>query len=367
MRPLVATLGSFAMCLVLAMSSAAHAHSGGVSYVDVTRAAGTWHARIDLPLPDVAAELELDADGDGALRWAEVVAAQPQIQASLAHRLRLRHGSSDTCPASASTAPQLVRRASGTHLRIELHYDCTAVAGASKQLDAGPWFAEVPDHGLLVRVGGDSRQVAMLTVDTASLTLTDSANAQWWPTARRFLSLGIEHLITGYDHLAFLALLLLGALRRAGGEPRRVLLDTAGIVTAFTVAHSLTLALAALEVVSLPTRLVEAAIAASILITAVAMALRNSWTPDWRVAFGVGLVHGLGFASLLGDLLDGRTSALPLAAFNVGLEVAQLALVVGALPILLRLARWPAWQPRVAPVLTWLLAASGGLWLWERV
>lgn len=362
-----ARLSCLALWLVAAFGATAHSHSGGISYVDLDQIQHGWQARIDLPLPDVAVELELDVDGDGALRWSEVLAAQPRILARLAQRMRLQQESSHSCAARSDAPVELVRRASGTHLRIAMRYDCGTAADATLRLDAGPWFAEVPDHGLLVHRGGDERQVAMLKADAAVLLLGDPAGASTWATAQQFLVLGIEHLLTGYDHLAFLALLLIGVMRSAGADPRRVLTSTAGIVTAFTVAHSVTLALAALGVVRVPSQWVEAAIAASILVTAATMALRAGWSPDWRVAFGVGLVHGLGFASLLGELLDGRASVLPLAAFNVGLEVAQLGLVVALLPILLRVARWPTWQLRLAPAVTWLLTFSGGLWLWERL
>lgn len=345
----------------------AAAHSGGVSYIDLLPSTDGWRARIDLPLPDAAVELELDANGDGVLRWGEIVAARPLIHTRLEKRLRMRAGSSGGCGLRDSAAPELVRRLSGAHLRIELRYACATPEDSAWELDAGRWLEEVPDHGLLVRIANSANPVSMLTSSSTSAMLDGAAQAGRWGTARRFFVLGIEHLITGYDHLAFLALLMIGVLRIAGNDARRILLSTAGIVTAFTVSHSVTLALAALELVRLPTRWVEVAIAASILVTAVAMLLRRSWSPDWRVASTVGLIHGLGFASLLGDLLDGRATALPLAAFNLGLEAAQLGLVLATLPVLLHLARWPAWSARVAPMFTILLAAGGGLWLWERV
>lgn len=360
-------IAALAACMMLGIASLAHAHSGGVSYVDLTPADGVWQAQIDLPLPDAAVELELDADGDGALRWAEVVAANARIHDRLARRLQVGTDPARPCTAREPLPLELVRRASGTHLRVQLHYDCAASPGTPTRLDAGAWLVEVPDHGLLVRAGKGPAAVAMLKTGTATLDLPVDGASHGGAAARRFLTLGIEHLITGYDHLAFLALLLIGVLRGADANPRRILRDTAVIITTFTIAHSVTLALAALEVLRLPAKWVEAAIAASILLTAVAMLLRREWKPDWRVAGAVGLVHGLGFASLLGELLDGRASALPLAAFNLGLEAAQLGLVLATLPLLMRLGRWPAWQARLAPAFTVLLAAGGGLWLWERV
>jgi hypothetical protein len=361
-------LGHLALWSLAVYAATAHGHSGGISYVELESTRNGWRSSIDLPLPDAAVELDLDADRDGALRWSEVVSAQNRITNRIAERMRLQSGTAHDCAARIEAPLELMRRASGTHLRIHLHYTCNAGAVSGLHVDASAWFAEVPDHGLLLHRGGGGRQIAMLKADNATLSLEDAGGTtDAVSTARQFLVLGVEHLLTGYDHLAFLALLLIGVLRSAGANRRALLLATATIVTAFTVAHSLSLALAALGVVRIPGPWVEAAIAASILATAATMALRRDWRPDWRVAFGVGLVHGLGFASLLGELLDGRASVVPLAAFNLGLELAQLGLVLAVLPVLTRLARWPTWEPRLAPVFTWLLAAGGGVWLWQRL
>jgi xanthosine utilization system XapX-like protein len=161
--------------------------------------------------------------------------------------------------------------------------------------------------------------------------------AQW----RTFVREGVVHIWMGYDHILFLlALLLPAVLRRDGARWREVegfrpaFYQVLKVVTAFTLAHSITLSLAALEIVRLPTRLVESVIAGS-----VALVAANNLRPmfgdkSWLVAFGFGLVHGFGFANVLGEIeLPPGALALGLVGFNVGVELGQLAIVGAFLPL----------------------------------
>jgi hydrogenase/urease accessory protein HupE len=178
----------------------------------------------------------------------------------------------------------------------------------------------------------------------------------------RFLLLGIEHIFTGYDHLAFLIGLLL-----LGGSAWELV----KIVTAFTAAHSLTLALAALGLLTPPVRVIEPLIAASIVYvgTENVWALRRGTTEQalrhrWILTFAFGLVHGFGFAAVLRELQLPRAAlASGLVSFNVGVECGQICIVLAALPLLRRLRRIPAFAP-AASVCILLL---GGFWLVSRL
>ena len=179
-----------------------------------------------------------------------------------------------------------------------------------------------------------------------------------WQQARSFVLLGVEHILTGYDHLLFLlGLLLLGG--SLGGLVKTV--------TAFTVAHSVTLALAVLDLVVLPARLVESAIALSVAY----VATENLWRREralrgrWRLTFAFGLVHGLGFASILREVGLGASLPLSLAAFNLGVEAGQLAVVV---PLVLgvRVLAGRAWAEPVRLGLSAGVAAAGVLWFVQR-
>ena len=191
-----------------------------------------------------------------------------------------------------------------------------------------------------------------------------------------FIRSGVDHIVFGFDHIAFVLTLLLalviardvsGWRRRRLGESLRA---TALIVTSFTVAHSITLIAASLGYVSIPDKVVEAAIALSIAYTAI----ENIVRPDvrWRFAltFAFGLLHGLGFARMLEVQLPPDDVVVPLLAFNVGVELGQLAIVAIALPVL-----WVAagalggdrYRRLVLPALSAILAVLGLLWLVERV
>ena len=174
-----------------------------------------------------------------------------------------------------------------------------------------------------------------------------------------FFWLGVEHIVTGYDHLLFLAALLL-----RGGR----FLTLAKLVTAFTLAHSLTLALAVLGLVTVPDRLVEAIIAASITWVALEnLALRHVPSRRWVVSFLFGLVHGFGFASALRPLaLPPWHLTLALLGFNLGVEAAQGIVIAALLPLLAWLSHCP-WQPRFVRVTSVVLAIIGLIWFVQRL
>lgn len=190
---------------------------------------------------------------------------------------------------------------------------------------------------------------------TATLDLAGPVDTGWLG----FIAMGVEHIVGGIDHLLFLVALL--ALVR-GFWP------TVTIVTAFTVAHSVTLSLAALGLVDVPSRIVEPLIAASI----VWVALENVLAPSgagrrWLVAALFGLVHGLGFASALGELgLPPDAMVRALIGFNVGVELGQLAFIAVVLPPLAWASR-PEHLPRLPQILSLVVACLGAVWFVERI
>lgn len=190
-----------------------------------------------------------------------------------------------------------------------------------------------------------------------------------------FLREGVHHILIGYDHLAFLLSLLLtaplvmrkGRWRRAPSF-RASFVHVLGIVTAFTVAHSVTLGLAALGWVTPSSRWVEAAIAASVLLAAL-----NNLRPVlvrrlWVAGFLFGLVHGFGFAGVLQEVgLPEDARLVALLGFNLGVELGQVAVVALVLPVLFLLGRKP-WYPRIAmPLASLAIAALAVYWLAQRV
>lgn len=160
----------------------------------------------------------------------------------------------------------------------------------------------------------------MLSAESKDLTIDLRATSTNNQSFFRFLVLGIEHILTGYDHLAFLLALLI-----AGGSLRH----NARIITSFTLAHSLTLALATFGLVNISPAIVEPLIAASIVFVGLENLFSRRLAARWLVTFSFGLIHGLGFASTLRELGIGglgARAAIPLLSFNLGVEVAQIAI-----------------------------------------
>ena len=184
---------------------------------------------------------------------------------------------------------------------------------------------------------------------------------------RDYLLLGVEHIFTGYDHLAFLFALLIIAARREFAASVRYVLT---IVTAFTAAHSITLIASGLGLIVVPSRIVEPAIALSILYVAIENLVISEPRHRWLATFGFGLVHGFGFASVLGEIgLPARGLVASLLSFNVGVEVGQLAVVVCALP-LLRLATkagMSTYDRVVRRAGSAVLAAMAIFWFFQRI
>ena len=212
---------------------------------------------------------------------------------------------------------------------------------------------------------GENAPQALL--DDAHTTLTISAPApSVWSTMQRYLVTGIEHIFLGYDHVAFLVAIVLWARR---------LWPVIKIVTAFTIAHSITLSLAALQIVVIPSAIVEPAIAASIMFVAVENFFSRNVDGRWRVTFAFGLIHGFGFAGALQEFGLPANAVVPaLAAFNIGVEIGQVAIVSIVVPALIALDRLFA-ADRTKPVraaslvyaLSALITVLGGYWLVTRV
>jgi hydrogenase/urease accessory protein HupE len=200
----------------------------------------------------------------------------------------------------------------------------------------------------------------MLSAESKDLTIDVRGTSTDADSILRFIGLGIEHILTGYDHVAFLLALLL-----AGESLRR----NAKIITSFTVAHSLTLALATLGLVNIPPAIVEPLIATSIVFVGLENLFRRRFAARWVVTFAFGLVHGLGFASVLRDLGIGGLgvrAAIPLLSFNIGVELAQIAIAALVLPLVWKLQQRPTFALKHVPALSLLITFAGIYWLLAR-
>lgn len=192
---------------------------------------------------------------------------------------------------------------------------------------------------------------------SSETTANVPAKRSLWANIGEFIVLGIEHILTGYDHMAFLlALIVIGLSIR----------EVLKIITAFTIAHSITLLLAATQVVSLNSRIVESVIAFSICFVALENLFKKEVNYRWLVTFGFGLVHGFGFASVLRELIVGKSNLLvSVVSFNLGVEIGQLMIFLVLLPVLYLLKNKVEFR-KVTIGVSFAIFLLGFTWLIER-
>lgn len=214
-----------------------------------------------------------------------------------------------------------------------------------------------PSHANFATVSMDGKQQEkILSYESRELEIGEKG---FWQNAEQFVVLGLEHIFTGYDHILFVISLLFGA---------KTIRHILTLVTAFTIAHSITLALATFDIVQLPSRFVESAIALSIIY----VALINIFNQDSKhqpwLAFGFGLIHGFGFAGILSEMrLDTNHMATSLLSFNIGIEIGQLLIVSLAFPIILWIKKLTLKPIKwVIPGTSVAILAFGLVWFIQR-
>ncbi len=230
-------------------------------------------------------------------------------------------------------------------------------------------------HRGLLRLQIDSRTLSAIFRPGQATQQFDLRNLTATERFFDFIRLGVWHIWTGFDHILFLLALLLPSVLRwqlrgweASPSFRASFLCVLKIVTAFTLAHSVTLSLAALKIVHLNSRLVETVIALSVAFAA----LNNVFAlwPDfgWVIAFVFGFIHGFGFANVLTDLgLERGTLAAPLIGFNTGVELGQLGIVALFLPLAFKFRAREFYRVGVFKFVSLLITALAGIWAWERM
>ena len=252
-----------------------------------------------------------------------------------------------------------------SYARQHFRYPSTAEV-KRVQLSSALFFTVIRNHQAAVIVSWAGEQKIFTKYGPFELDLTPARlNPTVLGTATEFILWGMHHIFVGYDHIAFLMALLLAAQR---------LRDMLRVVTSFTVAHSITLLLAALDLIRLPGSMTESLIAASIVYVAAENYFITEGRYRWILTFAFGLVHGLGFSSVLRDRLqDLQSIAVPVVSFNLGVELGQVTILLIALPVLMLIRRAPDaearerrqwWLVRVGSMPILLL---GAFWLVDRV
>jgi HupE / UreJ protein len=360
-----------ALFLAWAAANPAQAHFTSTSYLTAADSA-TGEARItwDVSAADLHWSLGLDPDGNGIITWAEVEARRDDIAALARAHLTVARGGE---PCTTPFADVLVTsHAQEPHLSLDFRAQCGRSGPLSLRADL--FFDTNTTQRTLINVTTRAGQfTSILSPD--SPTWVEPPAPSMLATFLTFVGQGVWHVWIGYDHLAFLLLLLLPGVLRAVGAGwqaapsfRETARDLLRIITAFTLAHSLTLALAATGTVNIPVRPVEVAIAASIVIAGLLNLFPAAARARLALAFGFGLIHGFGFANALAELGARGARLVPaLAGFNLGVELAQLALVVLVLPWLFRARTSSFYAWRFMPAASLVAAMAGAAWLVARV
>ncbi|NHZ96512.1 HupE/UreJ family protein [Massilia sp. CCM 8734] len=357
------------LTLALALVAApARAHKPSDSYLTLKVGGHQISGQWDIALRDLDFALNLDQNGDGALTWDEIRSQHDTIANYALARLALTSGDAP-CPIVAGE--QLIdNHTDGAYTVLRFRATCPAAGaalGVSYRL-----FADLdPQHKGLVKLEHDgATSTAIFSPEAARQDLPLRAAGKFAQFAD-YVKHGVWHIWIGFDHILFLLSLLLPAViaplaMKQAQTLRAAFIDVLKVVTAFTLAHSLTLTLASLQVLSLPSRWVESAIAASVVLAAV-----NNLYPLFRgrrplAAFAFGLIHGFGFAGVLAGLgLPQGALVLSLAGFNVGVELGQLAIVAAFLPLAF-LARRTWFYRQLMSTGSVVIALIAGVWLFER-
>ncbi len=370
--PLCMSFCLWSLCFWTCWTLPATAHKPSDSYLKLEVQGNQIQGQWDIALRDLDYAIGLDDNGDGLITWGELRAQQKEGTAYALSRLELE-ADGVTCPAQMTK--QLVdNHTDGAYSVLRFVANCPQkpnTLGVNYRL----FFDLDPQHrGLLSLKTQGLTRTAIFSLSQVNHSLPLVAVnpvQQFFEFGRE----GVWHIWIGFDHILFLLTLLLPAvLERKDGQwkpvlaMRSVLGNVLKVVTAFTVAHSITLSLATLGVIQLPSRWVESVIALSVIVSALNNIYPLVQGRRWAIAFGFGLIHGFGFASVLADLgLPKEALLRALIGFNLGVEVGQIAIVCAFLPLAFALR--DSWFYRQVPFKAGSIsiAAVASIWMVERL
>jgi hydrogenase/urease accessory protein HupE len=346
----------FAACFLLAVQ--AQAHDPGLSAAELKIEASSLAAHLTFAQGEIEALIPMDADGNGQITPEELGAAQPRLEALALKMLEIQI-------AQRSLLAQAARVQLDESQAIHFYLRFSRASGAQLNVRSAIITRLARGHRQYLTIRdaqGNTLAERMLDASSSAFEwrFVEAGSTAWPQSFLQFLLLGVEHILTGFDHLAFLLALLL-----AGGSFRAAV----RIITSFTLAHSITLALATLNVLQLSPKIAEPLIAVSIVYVGLENVLRREAPRRWLLAFAFGLIHGFGFATALGELgigSGGSGVVAPLFSFNLGVELGQVAMAALALPLIWKLRQQPLFAARYAPACSWLITLAGGYWLLER-
>jgi HupE / UreJ protein len=367
-RDRIVTAIAAGACLLFA--PAAQAHKPSDSYITLTPRGAEIGVRWDIAVRDLEYAIGVDQNGDGSVTWGELRRAADAIRAYALGHLRVSADGQPCAPGVGTL--RVVSHSDGAYATMNFSATCPSPP-RSLAIDYSLLFDLDPQHRGIARMADGSGRVLIFDIDRRHLEISLASLARSGQLAAAIRS-GVHHIWTGYDHMLFLlALLFPAVLRRERGGWVAVsrfppaLADVTRTVTAFTVAHSITLTLAALGFVSLPSKLIEVSIAASVVLVAANNLFPVLQRDRWTAAFALGLLHGFGFSSTLADVgLSGRALLPTLFGFNAGVEIGQLAIVAAFVPMAFALRNTGIYRRVVFRGGSAVILVVAAIWLVQR-
>jgi hypothetical protein len=365
---------TIAFALALALAGPARAHKSSDAYLTLQVSGNTITQRVDIALQDLDRDLDLDANDDKQLSWGELRTRWPELDRLLADSVKLS-ADGRPCTVSQKSAPQLDQHSDGTYAVMQQTLQCAAPV-QSLTVDYRLFAGSDAKHRGIARVlaGSDEQSAVLIPAEGVKSFQLSISTQEKLRSLGGFIFEGMHHISVGFDHILFLlSLLMVAVWRRQGAawvarsSASSAWREAFKLVTAFTLAHSLTLGLAAFGILAPPSRWVESLIAASVLVAAIDNLRPFVRGPRWLMVALFGLVHGFGFAGPLQALgLQRGNLALPLLGFNLGVELAQILLVALILPLAIALRNKPLYGRLLVRPGSALIASLALLWLLER-
>lgn len=365
----------YLIALLWLFSSATFGHQLSTAYLNGSlNDTGVLQAEWQLRLYDLEQTIGVDTNRDGTLLWGELQSRAADVNEYLENHLHITRGEL-TCPLLIEPEWQITEHFNEGYLVLQVRAQCPLAGDLYIRYNA--FFAEDSEHKLLMSIVATADSTShtssrVLSNNQRLVTLRQDSGSVWL-TINEFVVQGVIHIWKGLDHILFLlSLLLTCVLTRRNNHwvgkrsVRDIVINAIWIVTAFTLAHSITLTATALGWINFPSRWVEVGIAASVAIAALnnifPVVIRLGW-----LTFAFGLLHGMGFAGVLGDLgVPADQKVLTVLAFNIGVEIGQMVIVVAVLPVLI-FVRNSIWYSRYsligASVVITLVALQ---WVLER-
>ncbi|RYG09945.1 MAG: HupE/UreJ family protein [Chitinophagaceae bacterium] len=350
------------------------AHQLSTSYLHASiNDKGVIQGELQVRLYDLEQALAIDADSNGELLWRELMARETEISDYLNQHLSITRGEK-ICTTIFPDSWQIDSHFNEGYLVLPMRAQC-ALAGLIN-IKYSAFFNEDSQHKLILSFnGGENKSPETRVISVGQPDINFNAeNGDHFASFREFVYQGVIHIWIGTDHVLFLCSLLLTCVltRRAGqwvGKKniREIVIHTTWIVTAFTLAHSITLTATALDLLQFSSRWIEAGIALSVVFTA----LNNIFPMVLRLGvltFCFGLLHGMGFAGALGELgIPADEQLFTVLAFNIGVELGQMAIVLAVLPILIAV-RNKFWYSRYSVVaISIVISLIAAQWVVERI